>query len=67
MGIKGSWRWIISKFSLSSTAFMVEASLSDMVMRMMEPLLGMGRGLPIGMNLSPKSGTTLDAGAITFT
>ena len=57
----------MSNFSLLRTAFMVEASLSDMVMRMMEPLVGMGRGLPIGINLSPKTETALDAGAMTLT
>ena len=39
----------------------------DMVTRQIEPLAGTGRGLPMGMNLSPKSGMAFEAGPITLT
>ena len=35
-----------------------------MVIRAIEPLTGIGRGLPMGINLSPKVETALEAGAI---
>ena len=67
MGIKGSWRWMISNFSRSRTSFILEDSHGETVSRAIEPLVGMGRGLPMGMNLSPKPEIALEAGAMTLT
>ena len=67
IGQKGSWRWIISNFSSASIVFIGEDNLIEMVTRAMEPLLGIGRGLPKGINRSPKVEITLDAGAIILT
>jgi hypothetical protein len=67
MGINGSWRWTISKPSRSRTAFTLFDSHGEIVTRAIEPLVGIGRGLPIGINRSPKLEITLDAGAMTLT
>jgi hypothetical protein len=67
IGINGSWRWIISNLSRSRTALILEDSQGERVTRAMEPLVGIGRGLPIEINLSPKLEITLDAGAMTLT
>jgi len=67
IGINGSWRWITSNPSRSRTAFTLEDVQGEIVRRAIEPLVGMGRGLPIGINLSPKVATALEAGAMILT
>ena len=48
----GSWRWMMSKASSCSIRVMRGRSQTDTETLPMEPRLGIGTGLPIGMNLS---------------
>ena len=57
----------MSNSSWLNTAFILDDNQGDIVMRAIEPLTGIGRGLPIGINLSPRLETALDAGAIILT
>ena len=48
----GSCRWMMSKASLFRSCFILGLSHTDTETRAMDPLLGMGTGLPIGTKLS---------------
>ena len=64
VGMSGSWRWQISNFSRSKTSFICDSSCMESVMRAMEPLTGIGLGVPMRINLSPRVYRALEAGAM---